>query len=115
MYLILEYCEKGCLLSKRYKAFEAKRLGRKIPDILPLDTLKKYFRHLILGLDYLHNFAGVVHRDIKPDNLLVSADDTLKIADFGISEIFEDDDDSLGKNAGTKPFLAPETWKGKTF
>jgi len=47
--------------------------------------VKEYFRDFLLGLDYIHNFANVVHRDIKPGNLLISEDNKLKLADFGIS------------------------------
>jgi [calcium/calmodulin-dependent protein kinase] kinase len=36
---------------------------------------------------------GVVHRDIKPDNLLLTEDDVLKIVDFGVSEMFEKSED----------------------
>ena len=60
----------------------------------------------------MHNTVGIIHRDIKPENLLIAADDTLKISDFGISEIMEGDNDTLDTNAGTKSYLAPETWKG---
>ena len=67
-----------------------------------------YFVNLIL----VHNTIGIIHRDIKPENLLIGADDTLKVSDFGISEIMEDGSDILQTNAGTKAYLAPEAWKG---
>jgi [calcium/calmodulin-dependent protein kinase] kinase len=55
----------------------------------------------------------VIHRDIKPENLLINSDDVLKISDFGISHIMNDNgEDELKNNAGTKYFLAPETWTG---
>ncbi len=38
------------------------------------------------GLEYLHGH-GVVHKDIKPGNLLLSTEDTVKIADFGVAEV----------------------------
>ena len=58
----------------------------------------------------VHNFVKVVHRDIKPDNLLVDETDCLKLADFGISSLMEGGNEIIETNAGTKMFLAPETW-----
>ncbi len=63
----------------------------------------------------MHTYANVIHRDLKPENLLIDEADTLKIADFGVSTIMENGNDQLSNNAGTKAFLAPETWDGKSF
>src|SRR5689334_7922512 len=51
----------------------------------------------------------IIHRDIKPDNLLRSKDGTVKIVDFGVSEMFDKKvGDKTKKSAGSPAFMAPE-------
>ncbi|MCR9243476.1 MAG: tetratricopeptide repeat protein [bacterium] len=61
------------------------------------------------------HLRGVVHRDLKPDNLLVSAESRVKVIDFGIARATEGDEVHLttqGKLIGTLPYMAPEQIEG---
>lgn len=49
-------------------------------------SARRYFVQLLEGLCYLHS-QGIVHKDIKPGNLLVTLDDKVKITDFGVAEV----------------------------
>jgi len=99
LYMVLEMCKKGVVM----------KVGvDEKADPYDDESCRCWFRDLILGIEYLHA-QGVVHRDIKPDNLLLTEDDVLKIVDFGVSEIFEKDSEmKTAKSAGSPAFLPPE-------
>ncbi|KAL6637044.1 hypothetical protein ACP70R_024616 [Stipagrostis hirtigluma subsp. patula] len=70
-------------------------------------TARNYLRDIVSGLMYLHSH-NIIHGDIKPDNLLVTSSGNVKIGDFSVSQVFEDDDDMLWRSPGTPVFTAPE-------
>src|SRR5437588_4402250 len=81
----------------------------------PLDVTRAchYIRQAALGLQHAHEAAGLVHRDIKPGNILVDRTGTVKILDMGRARFFHDDEDLLTKKydenvLGTADYLAPE-------
>ncbi|XP_047312373.1 serine/threonine-protein kinase GRIK1-like [Impatiens glandulifera] len=75
---------------------------------------RKYLRDIVCGLMYLHAH-NIVHGDIKPDNLLVTGSGTVKIGDFSVSQVFEDNNDELRRSPGTPVFTAPECCLGLTY
>ncbi|KAK5197001.1 hypothetical protein LTR96_000701 [Exophiala xenobiotica] len=99
LYMVMEMCKKGVVM----------KVGLdERADPYPEDVCRYWFRDLVLGIEYLHA-QGVVHRDIKPDNCLITEDDVLKVVDFGVSEMFSKDSEMLtAKSAGSPAFLPPE-------
>lgn len=107
IFLVLEYCQYGEIDWKRYNHYHEKYFKDKDHGI----TLNKILRDVINGLEYLHTYKHIIHRDLKPSNLLISKDRSIKISDFGVSLILENnanDDKELGKTMGTPAFFAPE-------
>ncbi|KAL4974331.1 kinase-like domain-containing protein [Aspergillus desertorum] len=99
LYMVMEMCKKGVVmkvtLEERADPYDDERC-------------RCWFRDLILGIEYLHA-QGIVHRDIKPDNCLITNDDVLKVVDFGVSEMFEKNSEMFtAKSAGSPAFLPPE-------
>ncbi|KAG5832689.1 hypothetical protein ANANG_G00293810, partial [Anguilla anguilla] len=88
-------------LDKFYKRVLEK--GMTIPE----DILGKITVSVVKALEYLHSNLQVIHRDVKPSNVLINAQGQVKICDFGISGYLVD---SVAKtmDAGCKPYMAPE-------
>jgi len=74
-----------------------------------------YAAEIVSGLEYLHN-KGVIYRDLKPENLLLTRDGHIIMTDFGLSKegLFEKDD-RTGTFCGTPEYLAPEILEGKGY
>ncbi|EAN78428.1 protein kinase, putative [Trypanosoma brucei brucei TREU927] len=82
---------------------------------IPLPTVRQWTFQIVCGVKYLHD-CGIVHRDIKGDNVLVSLEGIIKLADFGCSKTI---DDVCSKThgcetmVGTPYWMAPEVIKGE--
>ncbi len=81
----------------------------------PLDVTRAchYVRQAAMGLEHAHQAARLVHRDIKPGNILVDRTGVVKILDMGLARFFNDEEDILTKKydenvLGTADYLAPE-------
>ncbi len=84
--------------------------GAKLPAI----DIVKMAMQIAEALDYAHD-KGVVHRDVKPDNIMVGDDGSIKIADFGIARVDESAKDSTqaGMILGTPRYMSPEQASGE--
>lgn len=103
LYMILEYCVGE--LQEMLESIESHKF--------PIWQAHGYFVHLLVGLEYLHG-QGVIHKDIKPSNLLLATDGTLKISDFGVAERLDmfAPDDTCRTSQGSPAFQPPEVANG---
>lgn len=97
LFFVLDLAEGGELFNK---------LAQDGP--LPEDLARSYFQQLIDALDYMHK-RKAIHRDLKPENLLLDKEGHLKIADFGLS-VLNQNDSVLKTRCGTPNYVAPEVF-----
>ncbi|KAG8122711.1 hypothetical protein E2320_018172 [Naja naja] len=82
------------------------------PQPLSSDHVKVFLYQILRGLKYLHS-AGILHRDIKPGNLLVNSNCVLKICDFGLARVEElDESRHMTQEVVTQYYRAPEILMG---
>ncbi len=78
---------------------------------LDLKTALKYFRQLLSALDFAHK-QKVIHRDIRPSNILIDENDNIKVSDFGTSRLLGDKQFATTR-IGSPPYMAPEQFEGR--
>src|SRR4028119_463259 len=97
--------------------------GRDVGDLLGENRggrlneqfVRRVATQLLRALSYAHG-RGIIHRDIKPSNILLMSDGTVKVADFGIARIVEEDDAKTGEPGeivGSARYMSPEQLKGE--
>ena len=78
--------------------------------------MRKIFRQLITAVEYCHYVPNIIHRDIKPDNILIDEEENIKLGDFGVSLLIpEDGSELVTSNAGSDKFFSPEACMSKTY
>lgn len=71
------------------------------------EELVKIIYQIAEGMKYIH-FKKVIHRDLKPTNILIARDGTVKICDFGISKLMTIEEQTMTRGLGSQKFMAPE-------
>jgi len=93
--------------------------GRSLKELIvsrgpaPINVAIDYARQILAALRFAHR-NSIVHRDIKPHNVLVDSDGRLKVTDFGIARAGASEMTEAGSIIGTAQYLSPEQAKGTT-
>lgn len=102
-FIVLEYFAHsiGAFIGESYRVEAPSR-------IISAAKTKSYLVQALKGLERLH-FAGIIHRDIKPFNLMITSDDRIKIIDFGLSRVRGEEKTAIpGMQVGSPYYAAPE-------
>ena len=81
---------------------------------LSMDETSFIFYQIVNGIQYLHK-NNIVHRDMKPENIMLTEDMIVKIGDFGLSKYFKNDEIRLKTNCGSPCYSAPEVLRGNKY
>jgi len=103
-FLVIDYAPGGSLRSRHLEGTQ-----------VPLTTVVQYVQEIAKALEYAHG-KNVIHRDIKPDNILIGGQGELRLSDFGIAVLSQTGRTSLAAShgvGGTAYYMAPEQRTGK--
>lgn len=100
VYLMLEYLQGGELF---YHLRQEHIMSEKVASF--------YTGEIILALRHLHNHAGVIYRDLKPENCMLNKNGHLVLTDFGLSKV----SDKCYSLDGTAQYMAPEIIRGEEY
>eukprot|EP00960_Hanusia_phi_P051805 761032-Hanusia_phi.AAC.14 len=104
-HLLMEYMDAGSLLDLLKAAN-----GRRIPEL----ALSHVSKCMLQAIGYLHDELRVIHRDIKPGNILLSREGCVKLGDLGVSASL-DSSPMLSQWVGTVTYMSPERMTGESY
>ncbi|KAK6113576.1 Protein kinase domain family protein [Brugia pahangi] len=102
VYMVLELCHNGTLLCRIQNA-----PGGQLRD----NSARSYLLQIVDAVTYLHEEIGILHRDLKPGNILLCSNDQVKLADFGLALKLNDLPYSSMNVCGTPNYLSPQVLK----
>ena len=107
-YLIMECCEGEDL--RRWLKRKRKECELKLEEVLPI------IEQIADALDYAHR-QKIIHRDIKPGNIMINSAGEIKVLDFGLAAQIHTSMTRVSMayhgTSGTGPYMAPEQWRGR--
>lgn len=113
-----EIDEELCLAQEFVEGVDLARIVRQLrPLTIPRHIAAYVIREVCKGLHYAHEFAGqgIVHRDVTPENVMVSFAGDVKLVDFGIARSAVDASlTTTGTVVGRREYIPPEVWEGET-
>jgi WD40 repeat protein len=95
-----------------YAPFGSLRKQYKLGTLVPLEAVVSYVNQIAGALHYAHQHR-IIHRDVKPENMLVGKDSRILLSDFGIAALMAGSRVQTGEAAGTINYIAPEQIRGK--
>ena len=104
VYIVMEYAERGTLKSNLSKYGKRLKLSER--------RILRYFVQILLALMHLHK-EQILHRDLKTENIFLSADGLIKLGDFGVSRVLGNT--LAATRAGTPHYVSPEIVGGELY
>eukprot|EP01064_Diplonema_japonicum_P021784 TRINITY_DN3134_c0_g2_i1.p1 TRINITY_DN3134_c0_g2~~TRINITY_DN3134_c0_g2_i1.p1 ORF type:complete len:1133 (+),score=192.19 TRINITY_DN3134_c0_g2_i1:63-3461(+) len=80
-------------------------------SVMPLSSIRRYVTDIVAGLSFLHSM-NIIHRDMKPHNVLIMINGRCKLADFGASAMLNKITEGTAGLTGTPLYMAPEAARG---
>lgn len=105
--IVMEYCEVGDL------SLQMKKM-KKEGTIFTENEIMNWLVQMCMGLRYVHE-KRILHRDIKTSNIYLTANNSVKLGDFGISKLLDSTNDAANTVVGTPYYLSPEVCEGRAY
>ncbi|XP_048735932.1 testis-specific serine/threonine-protein kinase 5-like [Ostrea edulis] len=107
-YIVMDYCPNGDLVDLINRHVRGDEIGIGEPKS------KKLFKQLCEAVHHMHS-AGIVHRDLKCENILLDKDNNIQLTDFGFSERCNESNQMLKTRCGTFSYTAPEVMTADSY